>query len=186
MIALNGIIGNLDDLFPRFETAVPAPTSESKPTKSHGVQAFETALQTLIENELRINRWYDTHPPNRRGERGDQLELVELADLLDDEATAIESYIHAVRALPNTDPAHPKHPQRKRGRTQEQIGTEIDAKNAQKRHRDYLDQLKYDDPEQYEYETVTRPCALAEAAARKAERKSKDKDLRLGRGGHER
>ena len=70
--------------------------------------------------------------------------------------------------------------------TQEQIGTEIDAKNAQKKRRDYLDQLKYDDPNQYEYETVTRLRALAEAAARKAERKSKDKDLRLGSGGHER
>ena len=67
-----------------------------------------------------------------------------------------------------------------RRKEQSQVLTELDAKDAHRRRQKYLEDLKYDNPASYEYETVTKPRLLKEAAEK---RLAKARDSNPDRGG---
>ena len=135
------------------------------------MRELDAALQKFKDVQSRINDFHRTHPSTKY-----LTHLQHLGELLDDEDTALATYTDLVRALPKTDPARPKRAPRMRRKEPSHVLTELDAKDAHKKRQKYLDDLKYDNPASYKYETVTMPRLLKEAAAKRA------KDKEPGRG----
>ena len=159
---------------------VPAPTQVAatvpdSPTKSNKARELDASLQNFENVQTLIVDFHLTHASTK-----DLTHLQHLAELLDDEDAALAAYTDLARALPKTHPARPQRAPRLRRKAPAHVLTELDAKDAQRKRQKYLDDLQYDDPAAYHYETVTRPRLLREAAEK---RRAKAKDPTPDRGG---
>ena len=158
----------VNDVPPPTQVAATVPDS---PTKSNKARELDASLQNFENAQTLIVDFHRTH-----GSTKDLTHLQHLAELLDDEDAALAAYTDLARALPKTHPARPQRAPRLRRKAPAHVLTELDAKDAQRKRQKNLDDLKYDNPASYEYETVTKPRLLKEAAAKRA------KDKNPGRG----